>query len=57
MRRMNMYVDVRGPHPILFDGMNATELRGLTRAITVEEALQLLRDFLIENKCPYHSGE
>lgn len=37
-----MYIDVRGPHPILFDGMKATELANMHRRITLEHALEIL---------------
>lgn len=33
------HIDVRGPWPILFQGMRATELRGAARDITMREAL------------------
>ncbi len=36
------YVDVRGFHPVLVQGLKTTTLRDAPRSITVEEALQFV---------------
>jgi hypothetical protein len=37
-----MYIDVRGVHPILFDGMRTFVLEGADRSITLLEAIDLI---------------
>jgi hypothetical protein len=36
------YIDVRGPWPILIIGVQAWELTGCERSVTIEEALNAL---------------
>lgn len=38
----NIHIDVRGPYPVLFHGLRAFRLEGLTRAVTIEQAVELL---------------
>jgi len=38
-----MHIDVRGPHPILFDGMRCWILEGAPKGITVEEAIEWVK--------------
>ena len=48
------YIDIRGPHPILIEGLKTITLENARRDLTIEEAEELLRLNRIINSPTYY---